>query len=584
MKTWLASLCSWTKLSLATHGRRKSADRVARRPRTIERFEDRCVLSADFGSAVAIGSALGDSVQDLTLDGSGNASVLGRFLGVVDFDPGEGVYELTSRQDASGAYVSDTFAAKYGPDGNLLWATRLAGNAANLGPEIAAASDGSVYVTGSFTGTADFGAVTLGPSVVEDGPFGENDPFVAKLDADGNLLWARQLAGTFGNGVAVDGAGSVYVMAEHQVGSTPDAIITKLDADGTVAWTYTAGHSTSGRQGGWARGLKIDVGSAGDIYATGRMRGSVDFDPTAGTTKVSGDAFVVKLNPAGNLVWARSFSGNGVHPGDIAVDDAGNVYTAGSYFGSVDFDPGKGKFTLPWIEGYEIYVSKLDANGNFAWAKSAAGAGNQFPEALTLDAAGDLYITGDFEGTVDFNPAPATANLTSAGGRDAFVWKLTSSGAFAWIAGLGGSLSDIGRGIGVDAAGNVYTAGVFNDTADFDPGPNTYNLTSAGGNDIFMSKLVQTASPAAAAALVATAPDGPGAGHAFTLPSRHARSGIATHRPLRMGSTGDGLAGQRHPSAPLDSSTVDEVMNRFRHLRARRSADSSVTLRALESV
>ena len=110
---------------------------------------------------------------------------------------------------------------------------------------------------------------------------------------------------------------------------------------------------------------------------------------------------------------------------------------------------------------------------------------------ISVDAAGNVYTTGFFSRTVDFDPGAETANLTSAGAADIFVSKLDNAGNFVWARNMGGTSGDfdVGLGVIVDAAGNVYTTGYFNGTADFDPGAGTANLTSAGGADIFISKL-----------------------------------------------------------------------------------------------
>jgi hypothetical protein len=459
-------------------------------------LEDRRVMAVDFASAFSVGGG----VFDLALDGAGNTCVVGAFFGTTDFDPGPGTYELTPEPGG------DLFAAKYDPAGNLLWAQRMDGGAPNFGPEIAAGSDGSVYVVGSFKNTGEFGATTLTS-------LGDYDAFVTKFDADGNIVWANRFGGAgadWGNDVAVDPAGNVYVMAETRDAGNPDAFIAKMDAGGNVLWSREIGASSStSTKGktttstGWARGYKLTVDDAGNVYGTGRISGTVDFDAGAGTTAISGTGFVTKLSTNGNLVWARAFTGASHEAHDIAVDSAGNVYTTGLYSGSVDFDPGTGrtqKFVLS-ATYRGTYVTSLDLDGNFRWAKSIGGADTTnwaWPEAMTADGAGNVYLAGYFVGTVDFDPGSGLFNLTSTGGNDAFVWELASGGTFAWAGQMGGAGNDTAYGVGVDAAGNIYAAGNFNGTADLDPGAGTYNVTSVG-SDFFVAKLVQPVSLAAAA-------------------------------------------------------------------------------------
>ena len=126
----------------------------------------------------------------------------------------------------------------------------------------------------------------------------------------------------------------------------------------------------------------------------------------------------------------------------------------------------------------------------FGLAKQLGGTGSDFGNSITLDSSGNVYTTGTFAGTVDFDPGIGTSNLASAGSGDIFISKLDASGSFVWAKQLGGTGFDVGNSITLDSSGNVYTTGYFLGTADFDPGAGTANLTSAGSGDIFISKLV----------------------------------------------------------------------------------------------
>jgi hypothetical protein len=116
---------------------------------------------------------------------------------------------------------------------------------------------------------------------------------------------------------------------------------------------------------------------------------------------------------------------------DVALDSAGNVYTTGFFLGTVDFDPGAGTFNLTSAGSGDLFVSKLDASGNLVWARSMGGAASSDEGyGIVVDGAGNVYTTGSFSGTGDFDPGAGTANLTSAGSFDVFVQKLDASGNF----------------------------------------------------------------------------------------------------------------------------------------------------------
>ncbi len=202
-------------------------------------------------------------------------------------------------------------------------------------------------------------------------------------------------------------------------------------------------------------------------------------------------AFELSRGISINYEWVKQIGGpNAEYANCIALDQAKNIYIAGYFLDTTDFDPGPNVSNLIAAGGRDIFIAKYSANGSLLWVQKIGGTTNDEAKAITVDSENNIYITGYFEGTVDFNPHPfLTSSLTSNGGKDIFVCKFNSSGAFQWVRRFGGSGEDEGKSITIDRKGNIISTGVFYQTVDFNPGPETFNLTSSGSADVYISKL-----------------------------------------------------------------------------------------------
>lgn len=193
---------------------------------------------------------------------------------------------------------------------------------------------------------------------------------------------------------------------------------------------------------------------------------------------------------AQSVDWARNIGGTYPDAGrDIQVDAAGNVYMTGFFQGSVDFDPGSGSQLLNASGLSNAFITKWTSTPSHSWSRSIQSDDANEGHALVVDGSGNVYVTGRFEGTADFDVTGGGMSITSSGGYDIFVMKIAASGSLAWVKTIGGTGTDEGNGIAIDASGNVYVCGYFNGTVDFDPGASTTDLTSNGGMDAFILKL-----------------------------------------------------------------------------------------------
>ncbi|MEP7318175.1 MAG: SBBP repeat-containing protein [Panacibacter sp.] len=273
--------------------------------------------------------------------------------------------------------------------------------------------------------------------------------------------------------------------------------ILKLDNAGNFIWAKNMGGAYS-----TCRSFAMAVDASGNVYTTGVFFFRPDFDPGPAVFQLASegtaDVFISKLDASGNFVWAKKFSGSDDdYAYAIALDALGNIYTTGTFQATTDFDPGPGTYNLTSVSYYtnDMFIAKLDAAGNFVWAKKMIDAQQNMANSLALDAAGNVYTSGYFYGMGDFDPGAGVFTLSAINNSDIFISKLNSAGNFVWAKKMGGVKDDYGYAIAVDAPGNVYTTGIFTGTADFDPGAGTYNYTAAGdstlgsGYDVFISKL-----------------------------------------------------------------------------------------------
>jgi hypothetical protein len=188
---------------------------------------------------------------------------------------------------------------------------------------------------------------------------------------------------------------------------------------------------------------------------------------------------------------------------DFTVDAAGNRYLVGSFQGTVDFDLGPGSSTLTSSGGNDVFVAKYDSDGALLWARRAGSASSDVATSVVVDSAGNVIVGGSFSATANFGGS----NLTSNGSTDAFVWKLDGAGNTVWARAFGGTAVDEVTSVDVQPNGDVVLTGYFSSTVDFDPGPGTQNLTSAGSTDVFVTRMSSTGNLAWVRRIGGTGPD-----------------------------------------------------------------------------
>ena len=373
-------------------------------------------------------------------------------------------------------------------------------------------SNGNVFVSGDFPSVdVDFDS---GPSIDLQSSNGNNDVFLVKRTSAGFHAWTRTWGGIsndYAHGLAVDPKGNVYVTGQfaesvdfdpglvvesyRALGSFDD-FLTKYNSDGSYAWTRVWGSAS------YDSTLGVTADSNGNVYVVGFFQDTVDFDPGPGldlhlmhegSEYLSTDAFLTKYNSDGSYAWTRTWGGGSSDVAQsVTTDQSGNIYVAG-YFGStVDFDPGAGVSDQTSAGGDDAFLTKFSSDGAYVWSRTWGGSNGDYAAAVAAGPGGSLYVVGNFQSTVDFDPTSGIDPRTSNGQEDAFLTSYSSAGSYAWSRAWGGTQSDYSKDVTVGPDETVYVTGYFEGGADFNPGADSDDHTSAGGNDAFLAKYNST--------------------------------------------------------------------------------------------
>lgn len=449
--------------------------------------------------AISSGGTNPDYITGSVTDIDGNLYNVGAFNGTVDFDPSPNVFVMNS------IGTDDIFVQKLDPTGNLVWVKSMGGPNSDVPVDVEIDDNNNIHITGYFRDTADFDP---GPGVLNLISNGGLESFVAKLDPNGDLIWAHSFGSTgsdAGQNLAIDAMGNVIITGGFvgtvdfdpspavfnmtSSGST-DAYFHKLDSNGNFVWASRIGAA------GLEIGFALDVDPMANIYVTGAFTNTIDLNPHNGVFNVTSpnfrSLFVLKLDPAGAFQWGGSYGGIGitnfVHT--LKVADNGDVITCGSVIGLADMDPGPGVDTIANQGDSDMFIQKLDANGNYQWATLIGGP--EFDEAFSfdLDSDGNIFLGGFIVDTVDLDPGPGVFNVTGPPGGQAIVEKLDPNGNFLWGFSLNDMVGSSSEAIALDTSGNIYVSGNFAGSAvDFDPGPGVFIQNTIGNVDHFTMKI-----------------------------------------------------------------------------------------------
>ncbi len=418
--------------------------------------------------------AEGSGVQraiSICSDGQGYQYAVGYFTGTTGF----GDSSITSNGYA------DIYVAKLDMNGNWLWAASAGGNLDAVGRNVALDPDGNVYVAGEFEGSALFGDTEL----VSDGNI---DAFIAKLDSEGNWLWAKAGGSQYDDSaydlsIAITGEVCITGFMSgnasfgqynvNQIGYK-DIFLARLDSSGN--WLGASVYGGTGND----EGRCIEHDDDGNIYVGGVFARELTLGGTTLDAIGGADAFIAKMDNAGNWQWAKGCGGDTNYQdvmADISVNPNSTIAITGLYFGTAVF----GDITYE-SEGWEdIFVASLDYAGNWLWVSRARGAGMDSGIGVHIDNDGKTYVTGNFQGTISFDQHSVVCH----GGWDIFTAATDAQGNWLWALGAGSDANDFSGSLSVYDEDNIYVHGTYSGTAWF----GDTSISTTGGFDCFVAKL-----------------------------------------------------------------------------------------------
>ncbi|MBL7911602.1 MAG: T9SS type A sorting domain-containing protein [Bacteroidia bacterium] len=452
-------------------------------------------------------------VNDVAIDISGNQFYVGTFKGSnIDFDPGVGTTTLSSFSPT----LEDPFILKLNSNGVFQWVkTYNTGTGSGISQLIAVDVDptGNLYLQGY---CEDIAFVDFDPGPATYTMQVSYDTHVLKLDNNGNFLWVKRIrrvtggplkyiqdiksdasgvyaTGWFEGSVDLDPSPASAVVTASALPLNYSSYLVKLDASGNYVW---GGSQLIANGSGAEYCGKMSLDPSGNLITCGTFKGILDFDlgPSTSTFTNTGSTYktyvIKRAANSGNVLFAKVFDADRRAGVVSSADNIGNIYVGGTFYGTVDFDPGAGTTTLTCASGTLLpngYLSKLDANGNFLYVKSLSSSNADIDVTdLKVDPNDNTYMAGYLAGSVDFDPSlTGTMNVLGNNGAG-FINKLDVSGNFVWnrvYDSNPGTGSENIYNIAIDNTLNIYAVGVVSNggIVNFDPpalGTNTLSFAS----------------------------------------------------------------------------------------------------------
>lgn len=390
--------------------------------------------------------------------------------------------------------------------------TTFGGNGIDVTYDSALDSQSNLYTVGLYQTSLTVGTTTI----TSNG--GNADGFLAKHDSNGNPVWVKSFGGALDDvavNVTIDtndniyltgyfqGAGvnafdadpgpDIYALEQQAFFVSRDCFIIKLDSNGNFIWAKQISNPSGGAANEDATSIELD--SSGNVYIAGSFL-YADFDPDPVTTHILpaspqfNHGFLLKLNNNGEFVWVKTFDSNAFANNlDIELDNSNNIYVTGQFQGSIDLDPSASEDNYTSIGGFDVFMAKLDNNGNYIYGKTFGSVNNDYTNVISVLPSG-IYLGGSFSGTVDFDPGIGTTIISPINETDGFISKFDTSGNFQYVYPIGGDAIGIEEVYNIQEVNeNLMISGNFVGVTDFDYSSATENSDSSGGLDAYFLEL-----------------------------------------------------------------------------------------------
>lgn len=411
-----------------------------------------------------IANGMGSITNGIVTDMHGGVYITGSFYGTVDFNSSHLGGAVPNNISSNPLTFPDVYLAKYDADGNNLWAKAYGGAESDNGQTIGMDADGHIYISGTYTGTANFDGVSLQAPE----PLGY---FFAKFDGEGNCLWAVDLAQTQSSLVVesayTDNNGNTYLTGFFY-GSTlfgdinlvsagnADIFVAKVNNSGDVLWAKGMGGSSNDR----SKGISSD--QDGHIYISGSHANNATF---CDITIEDYAGFVLKMDQDGNCIDLFNI-GTGAYDVSVSVDSDGHLYVGASFVNQVVV----GDQTLTSAGGSDMYVARFAADGSLLWVNQFGGAEwGDAAKAIAADMDGLVYFTGQYQGEVQFGEI--TLETPNSDFANIFFAVLNAQGEVLAAEGMSSQTADTPQTLYASQGGSVYLAGSFNGQTQFNSIP-----------------------------------------------------------------------------------------------------------------